>query len=49
MKSIASLLVTCLTTPDMAEFTRRNGRRVLNLARALDKLPVGNMVTLGKR
>ena len=47
-KDIAYMLCTCLVTPDMAEYARRHGKTVLNLARALDKMPIKPMMTIGK-
>ena len=47
-KDIAHMLCTCLVTPDMAEYARRHGKTVLNLARALDKMPIKPMMTIGK-
>jgi len=47
-KDIAYMLCTCLCTPDMAEYARRHGKTVLNLARALDKMPIKPMMTIGK-
>ena len=47
-KDIAYMLCTCLVTPDMAEYARKHGKTVLNLARALDKMPIKPMMTIGK-
>ena len=47
-KDIANMLCTCLVTPDMSDYARRHGKTVLNLVRALDKMPQEPMTTIGK-
>ena len=47
-KDLAYMLCTCVVTPDMCDYARRHGRTVLNLVRALDKMPQEPMTTIGK-
>ena len=47
-RDIASMLCTCLVSPDMSDYARRHGKTVLNLVRAMDKVPQDPMTTIGK-